>query len=172
MPTDPSEYDITRLDAELKHLQLWKKNATYKAGKFFFLCLCWTLLIGLIVLYEMDPVLHSVNKRDAIKASQFITHYGDKSKVRPLVECGILTSAEIEIIEKQYRKDFDTLYRSQTDAVKDVERVSEYIKSVNDRILGNVDNDRLTAFRYNLFTRYCGVKLPVRYSLLDPLVKE
>jgi hypothetical protein len=167
-----SAYARERIEKEIEHL---KKPKSTRQGaderKTLGIFVCSVIALVLFGLYAMDPFLFSWYKGDAIKDYLYLHNYDTGQKAQALATCGILTPADVQILN-QRQGSFQDYYPSLQEADKNADSIIGFMNGLSKLRNGPPDDlDALGKIRYNLFCKW-GVIPPKEWSALNPVIKD
>ncbi|MCE0499131.1 MAG: hypothetical protein LV481_14415 [Methylacidiphilales bacterium] len=168
----PSAYARERIEKEIAHLQKARstRHRTDERHTLGFIVVC-VILLAIAGLYFMDPIIYSWDKGDAMQAYLYLHNCGSDQKARALVATGILTQAEVEILNRRHGS-FQDYYASPQAAQKTADSIINFMNGLSTQRDGPYDSlDILGKIRFNLFCRW-GLIPPTEWPSLNPVVKE
>jgi hypothetical protein len=168
-PLDP--YARERIEREIRHLHEKKSvrhggkdTPGYRGARFIGL-----VLLVLLVLFFLDPVLHGYYREEAIRVYSYLHHYGSEQKASELLDTGIFTPNEIELLN-QRQGSFQNYYSSPLEGAVAADTIIQYVKGVEELQRGDYAKlSRLNKLRYLLFFHF-GLTTPTDLSFLDPTI--
>jgi len=129
------------------------------------------LSLALAWLYLMDPIMHAWYKGEAMRTYLYLHNYGAGPLVDELVASQILSSDEINTLNRE-NGSFQDYYATPDAANQQAEIIIKYMSDVRLLHAGNYEPlNSLGRMRYLLFI-YPGLVLPTQWDFLDPSVGD